>query len=64
MPLTAGNTQQNVQRPDGKWLRGLLGFEFTVPVNKMVGCGGMCSDQAYPDPTPKEGNGRLPIEFI
>jgi hypothetical protein len=52
--------QQNTQNKAGKWVHGQLGFSFTMPVNKLVGCAALCGQQSYPDPTPKEGNGRIP----
>ncbi|KAG9231471.1 hypothetical protein BJ875DRAFT_486979 [Amylocarpus encephaloides] len=55
--------QQNTKRDDGTYVRGQLGYSFTYPINKMVGCAALCGDQTYPDPTPAEGNGREPLSW-
>jgi hypothetical protein len=41
-------TQQSTQRPNGgPYVRGQKGFELTMPVNKLVGCGALCGDLTY-----------------
>jgi hypothetical protein len=41
----------------------LRDFSVVLPINKLVGCGALCKDTTYPDPTPKDGNGRQPFHL-
>lgn len=51
-------TQQSTKRGD-QWVRGQAGFETTLPINKLVGCGGLCNELKYKDPKPAN-EGRHP----
>ncbi|KAG9232313.1 hypothetical protein BJ875DRAFT_467202 [Amylocarpus encephaloides] len=55
------NVQQNTKNKNGKWVRGQMDFSFSMPINKLVGCSGLCGQSQYPDPTPQGGNGRTPF---
>ncbi|KAH6674783.1 hypothetical protein B0J14DRAFT_538855 [Halenospora varia] len=47
----------------GHTVLGIMDYSFLVPIDKIVGCGGICGDQNYPDPTPVDGNPRIPYEL-
>jgi hypothetical protein len=53
-PLSNTDVQQQTQRGNGPWVRGQYGFEFEMPINKLVGCGSLCHATSYKDPTPQD----------
>ncbi|KAI1137481.1 hypothetical protein F5Y05DRAFT_419415 [Hypoxylon sp. FL0543] len=57
---TGAKVQRQEQNKDGHWVRGILDFNFQMPVNKLVGCAALCSDQHYVEPKPANG-GPLPL---
>ncbi|KAI0839544.1 hypothetical protein F5Y06DRAFT_303218 [Hypoxylon sp. FL0890] len=58
---TNSKVQQQTQDKNGHWVRGLLDFNFQMPINKIIGCAALCSDQNYVSPKP-DNSGPVPLE--
>ncbi|KAL6399782.1 hypothetical protein AUP68_17189 [Ilyonectria robusta] len=59
---TDAAVQQQTLNANGRYVRGQAEFSIAIPINHIVGCNALCSDQTYSEPIPTDGTVRMPFD--